>query len=343
MQLDERKKKILEAVVREYVKTAEPVGSRSIARQSDLGISAATVRNEMSDLEEMGYLEQPHTSAGRIPSEKGFRYFVDCMMEPDELTKRDQDFLRRMLGQKVNDLKDLVQQTSNVLTNFSHYASLVVSPIPQGSEGFRKLELMLLEPGRALLVLITDKGMIMHRKLDIAEGLTVKDLEQVAQLFNQQLVGTRIKNMRQTVLQSLRQELIHKRQVIDTALEAIDDLLLSSQEEKTMVSGALNILNEPEFQDTDKLKRILGVLEEGQFVKKLLEDKNLKEVKIKIGQENEVEQVKELSIVFTAFDLGDGTIGRIGLIGPVRMQYWRASATVETVRNIIQDMVDQYK
>jgi len=343
VQLDERKKKILEAVVREYVKTAEPVGSRSIARQSDLGVSAATVRNEMSDLEEMGYLEQPHTSAGRIPSEKGFRYFVDCMMEPEELTRGDQDFLRHVLGQKVNDLEDLVQQTSSVLSTFSHYTSLVVSPLPQSSEGFRKLELIPLEPGRALLVLITDKGAIMHRKLDIAEGLNISDLERVAELFNQQLVGTRIKNMRKTVLQSLRQELLHQRQVIDTALEAVDDLLLSSREEKTMVTGALNILNEPEFQDMDKLKRILGVLEEGQFIKKLLEDKNLKEVKIKIGQENEVEQIKELSIVFTAFDLGDGTVGRIGLIGPVRMQYWRASATVETVRNIIQDMVDQYK
>ncbi|MGE5381774.1 MAG: heat-inducible transcriptional repressor HrcA [Methylocystaceae bacterium] len=341
MQLDERKKKILEAVIREYVKTAEPVGSRSIARQSDLGVSAATVRNEMSDLEEMGYLEQPHTSAGRIPSEKGFRYFVDCMMEPEELTDRDQDFLRRILREKVNGMEDLVQQTSNVLSNFSNYASLVVSTVPQGSEGFRKLELIPLEAGRALLVLITDKGMIMHRKLDIAESLTARDLEQVTELFNRQLVGTRIKNMRGTVLQSLRQELAHRRQVIDTALEAIDDLLIDSQEEKTRVAGALNILNEPEFKDLDKLKRILGVLEEDQYIKKLLEDKDLKEVKIKIGQENEV--VKELSIVFTAYDLGDGTVGRIGLIGPVRMQYWRASATVETVRNIIQDMVDKFK
>lgn len=149
--------------------------------------------------------------------------------------------------------------------------------------------------------------------------------------------------MRGTVLQSLRQELAHRRQVIDTALEAIDDILVSSQEEKTRVAGALNILNEPEFKDLDKLKRILGVLEEEQYIKKLLEDKDLKEVKIKIGQENEFEQVKELSIVFTAYDLGDGTVGRIGLIGPVRMQYWRATATVETVRNIIQDMVDKFK
>ncbi|MGE5453768.1 MAG: heat-inducible transcriptional repressor HrcA [Methylocystaceae bacterium] len=343
MQLDERKKRILEAVIREYVKTAEPVGSRSIARQSDLGVSAATVRNEMSDLEEMGYLEQPHTSAGRIPSEKGFRYFVDCMMEPEELTDRDQDFLRRMLGEKINGLEDLVQQTSNVLSNFSHYASLVISPAPQGDEGFRKMELIPLEPGRALLVLITDKGMIMHRKLDVDAGLTMHDLEQVSTIFNQQLVGTRIKNMRTTVLQSLRHELLHRRQLMDAALEVVDDLLVSSQEDKIRVSGALNILNEPEFKDLDKLKRILGVLEEEQFIKKLLEDKNLNEVKIKIGQENEVEQVRELSIVFTAYELGDGTVGRIGLIGPVRMQYWRASATVNTVRNIIQDMVDQFK
>jgi len=319
------------------------VGSRSMARQADLGVSAATVRNEMADLEEMGYLEQPHTSAGRIPSEKGFRYFVDCMMEPEELTARDQDFLRRMLGEKVRGLEDLVQQTSSILSSFSNYASLVVSPLPQGSESFRKLELIPLEEGRALLVMITDKGMIMHRKLDIAEGLTAGDLEQVAELFNQQLVGTQIKNVKGTVLQSLRQELLHRRKVIDSALDAIDDMLVSAHGEKTRVAGALNILNEPEFKDLDKLKRILGVLEEEQFIKKLLEDKNLHEVRIKIGQENEVEQVRELSIVFAAYDLGDGTVGRIGLIGPVRMQYWRASATVETVRNIIQDMVEKFR
>lgn len=343
MQLDERKKKILEAIIREYVRTAEPVGSRSIARQSDLGVSAATVRNEMADLEDMGYLEQPHTSAGRIPSEKGFRFFVDCMMKPEELAEGDKNFLRRILKEKVNGLEDLMQQTSSVLTNFSHYASLVVSPAPKGAEGIRKIELILLEPGLALLVLVTDKGMIMHRKLDIAEGLTAPDLEQVSQVFNQQLVGTRVKNIRSTVLQSLRQELLHRRRVIDSALEAVDDLLSSALEEKTRVAGTLNILNEPEFQDMDKLKRILGVLEEEQFIKKLLEDKNLKEVKIKIGQENEVEQVKELSIVFAAYDLGDGTVGKIGLIGPVRMQYWRASATVEAVRDIVQEMVDHFK
>ncbi len=340
MKLDDRKKTILEAVVKDYVKTAEPIGSRAIVRKYNLGVSPATVRNEMADLEEMGFLEQPYTSAGRIPSEGGFRYYVDYMMVKDQLTREEENFLTQMLTEKIEDLTTVIQRTGNALAQFTNYASVVIAPPTSASE-LRHLQLVPIGQSQALVIMVTDIGNVIHKRIDIPESIRPEDLDAVSYLFNSNCQGMNMGEISRTVLGSLRRELLHRRQVIERALEAIEMAMDEMEDERVFITGAMNILNQPEFKDFDKLRKILVALEEHELIRSLLSETGLKEVRIKIGNENEAEEIKELSLVFTTYEAEGREKGRIGLIGPVRMEYWKASTSVEKVRDIVQDIINK--
>ncbi len=335
MTLDERKKKILESIIRDYVETAEPVGSRAMVKKHDLKISAATVRNEMADLEDMGYLEQPHTSAGRIPSESGFRYYVDCMMEKEPPGEREYALLQQLFEQNIEDWEQVILGIAHFLSQMTRYASFVIVPAVKFTE-FRNLQLVPLDKGKALLLLVCDMGVIMHRMISIPELISSQDLQAITGSFNQAFRGKRLEEVKRSDLQLIRENLSQRRRIIDNALEAIDNLLQNSCDEKVMVSGALNILNEPEFKDMEKLKRILNVLEEDDSLRQIIPGELGEAVDIKIGRENPLEDIKEMSLVVAGYK-SFGELGKIGVIGPVRMEYWKAVGTVETVRDIIEE------
>ena len=336
MTLDERKRKILQSIIKDYVATAEPVGSRAVVRKHDLKISAATVRNEMADLEEMGYLEQPHTSAGRIPSEQGFRYYVDCMMENEGLPEEQLEDLKQAITEHVRDLDQVIAHVAQFLSQITRYTAFIVVPSIHASQ-FRYLQLIYLNPGEALVLLVTDLGLIMHRRIDIPPNVTEEDLESIGKLFNQVFARRRLDALRRTDLQALKEELHQRRRVIDNALEAIDLLLQNSHEERVVISGVLNMLNEPEFKDLEKLRRFLHLLEEEGAIKNNLPQGVGENVNISIGSENP-EEMKDMSVVIAGYK-SFGEMGKIGVIGPVRMEYWRAAGTVEAVRNIIKEML----
>lgn len=336
MTLDERKRKILQSIIKDYVETAEPVGSRAVVRKHDLRISAATVRNEMADLEEMGYLEQPHTSAGRIPSEQGFRYYVDCMMENENLPEEQIEDLKKVITYHVRDLDQVIAHVAHFLSQITRYTSFIVVPSIHSSQ-FRYLQLIPLTPREALVLLITDLGLIMHRKIEIPENVSSEDLENIGVLFNKVFSSRRLDELRRTDLQTLKEELHQRRRVIDSALDAIELLLQNSNDERVVISGVLNMLNEPEFKDLDKLRRFLYLLEEEGSIKNNLPQGSGENVNISIGRENP-EEMKDMSVVMAGYK-SFGELGKIGVIGPVRMEYWRAAGTVEAVRNIIKDML----
>jgi heat-inducible transcriptional repressor len=334
--LDERKRKILQSIIKDYVETAEPVGSRAVVRKHDLKISAATVRNEMADLEEMGYLEQPHTSAGRIPSEQGFRYYVDCMMENENLPEEQIEEFKKAITRHVRDLDQVIAHVANFLSQITRYTSFIVIPSIHSSQ-FRYLQLIPLNPGEALVLLVTDLGLIMHRKIQIPKNVTGEDLENIGALFNKVFASRRLDELRRTDLQTLKEELYQRRRVIDSALDAIELLLQDSNDERIVISGVLNMLNEPEFKDLDKLRRFLYLLEEEGAIKNNLPQGVGENVNISIGRENP-EEMKDMSVVMAGYK-SFGELGRIGVIGPVRMEYWRAAGTVEAVRDIIKEML----
>lgn len=336
MTLDERKRQILQSIIRDYVETAEPVGSRAVVRKHDLKISAATVRNEMADLEEMGYLEQPHTSAGRIPSERGFRYYVDCMMENENLSEEQMEELRNAITKNVRDLDEVIANVAHFLSQITRYTSFIVVPSIHTSQ-FRYLQLLPLNPGEALLLLVTDLGLIMHRKIEIPKGVSHQDLENIGALFNNVFANRRLEELCRTDLQVIREELHQRRRIIDTALDAVDLLLQSSHDDRVVISGVLNMLNEPEFKDLDKLRRFLSLIEEENTIKNHLPQSSGESLNISIGQENP-DDMKDMSVVMAGYKSFD-ELGTMGVIGPIRMEYWRAAGTVEAVRMLIKDIL----
>lgn len=339
MILDERKRRILESIIKDYVETAEPVGSRAIVRKHGLKISAATVRNEMADLEDMGYLEQPHTSAGRIPSEKGFRYYVDCMMEKETLGDEETEVLERLLRDSIQEWNDVAEGVGNFLSQVSNYASFMIVPSVKFSQ-FQYLHLVPIQEGQALVLVVTDIGLIMHRKIDVPKGISNEDFQVISDVFNRVCKGKKLIEMQRSELQILRDDLKKRRQVIDRALDALDNLLENSGDEKVLISGALNILKEPEFKDLEKLKRILTLLEEDGLIKGMIPERMTQDIDIRIGRENQAEDIQEMSLVFTGYRTA-GEMGKMGLIGPVRMEYWKAAGTLESVRTIIEDILKQ--
>jgi len=336
MTLDERKRQILQSIIKDYVETAEPVGSRAVVRKHDLKISAATVRNEMADLEEMGYLEQPHTSAGRIPSEQGFRYYVDCMMENETLSDDQLEELRKAITSSVRDLDQVIAHVAQFLSQITRYTSFIIVPSINATQ-FRYLQLIPLNPGQALILLVTDLGLIMHRKIEIPPNVSNEDLESIGNLFNKVFASRRLDELRRTDLRALREELYQRRQVIDSALDALELLLQNSKDERVVVSGVLNMLNEPEFKDLEKLRRFLSLLEEEGSIKNRLPQDIGENVNITIGRENP-EDMKDMSVVMAGYKTF-GEMGKIGVIGPVRMEYWRAAGTVEAVRSLIKEVI----
>lgn len=337
MTLDERQRRILESIIKDYVATAEPVGSRAVVRKHALNISAATVRNEMADLEEMGYLEQPHTSAGRIPSEKGFRYYVDCMMENENPSDEQINLLHQVLSDRVQEWNDVVQGVGHFLSQVTNYASFIIVPSVRFSQ-FHNLQLIPIQEGQALVLVMTDIGIIMHRKIAIPKSIQTEDLHFISDLFNRAFRGKKLNEIQRSDLMTLREEISNRRNVIDKALEAIDNLLDNSTEEKVVIRGALNIIKEPEFKDLDKLKRILTLFEEDGQLRGVLPEQISEEVDIRIGKENQSIDIKEMSLVFAGYKTA-GDMGKIGLIGPVRMEYWKAAGTVESVRKVIEEIL----
>jgi heat-inducible transcriptional repressor len=340
MTLDERKKRILESIIKDYVESAEPVGSRAIVKKHDLRVSAATVRNEMADLEDMGYLEQPHTSAGRIPSESGFRYYVDCMMERENLVEDEVELLQKILKDNLQDWDEVIQSIGNFLSQVTRYTSFIIVPTVKFDE-FKYIQLVPVEKGKAMVIVVTDTGVLMHRRIDIPQSVETKELQSINEVFNRLFARKKFAELRKTDLQSLRDELNQRKKVIDGILEAIENLTENTGEEKVVISGILNMLNEPEFKNLDKLKKILAILEEESVLKALLPEATGDTVDITIGRENRLDDAKEMSIVLAGYKIF-GEVGRVGVIGPVRMEYWKAAGTVDSVRTIIDEVLKKH-
>jgi len=339
MSLTERQRQILESIIKDYVSTAEPVGSRAMVRKHGLSISAATVRNEMADLEEMGYLEQPHTSAGRIPSEQGFRYYVDYMMESVIPSDAEIDLLHQALDDRIQEWNDVVQRVGHFLSQVTNYASFIIVPSIKLSQ-FHDLQIIPIQEGQAIVLVVTDIGIMLHRRITIPTSMTADELKKVGNLFNRALRGKRLLEVKRSDLMMLRDEIKSRRQVIEKTLEAIDTLLDHSQDDRVVITGALNIIKEPEFKDLDKLRKVLTIFEEDGQLKDIVPDQIGEQVGIRIGKENKLDDIKGMSLVFAGYKTG-GEMGKMGVIGPVRMEYWKAAGTVESVSRIIDELLSK--
>ncbi|MDI6632153.1 MAG: heat-inducible transcriptional repressor HrcA [Bacillota bacterium] len=325
--LDERKEKILAAVVEDFISTAEPIGSRTIARKYGLGVSPATIRNEMADLEEMGYLKQPHTSAGRIPSERGYRYYVDHLMQPEEPDEKEKELLQRCIRTKAREIATVIQQTGLVLAQLTNYAALVTSPSGKGV--YRHIQLVPFGPGQAMVLVVLASGEVFHRLTPVPEGITAYDLESISAVLNAKLRGLTVTDIKSTIIKEIYAELSYYRQVLDLAFELIQEAL-TAKEERIFRGGIHSILNEPEFKNVERLRTLLGLLEQQDFLCDLLASHSGRGIDIRIGQEFNREDVRELSMVTAGYQVNNVS-GVLAILGPTRMRYARVAGILRYV------------
>lgn len=331
--LSERKQEILRSVVINYVKTAEPVGSRTVARTYRMGLSSATIRNEMADLEELGYLAQPHTSAGRIPSQLGYRYYVDNLMDPSDLSDDDERAISSSLStEKMREIEQIINNSARVLSAATNQTSMIMGPQFRKS-AFHQLRILPLDEKRGLVVLITDTGFIKNKVIDLQQQLSQSELHQVVAYLNQKLYGLTIDQVTTSLINELKRDLFRRLEILEQAFILLEESLKEEKQIRVFLGGTTNILNQPEFKDVDKIRRMLNLFEQEPLLFKILEDTSSDDdIVVRIGAENECEDIQECTLITGTYKIHDKPLGTVGVLGPTRMDY---SHVISVMRRLV--------
>ena len=335
MELSERKKRILHAVVASHIQTAEPVGSRTVARSYRIGLSSATIRNEMADLEEMGYLAQPHTSAGRIPSQKGYRYYVDHLMGDGSLTEEEELSISRSLSdEKMREIEQIVANAVKVLSLVTNQTALIMGPQFQKST-FQQMRILPLDEKRGLVVLITHSGFIKNKVIELDENLSAAELHQVVSYLNQKLYGLTIDQVTTSLINELKRDLFRRLEILEQAFILLEESLREERQARVFLGGTTHILTQPEFRSVRKIHQMLSLFEQESLLFEILEQ-NLTEddVVVRIGTENEHEDIQECTLITAAYKINQRILGSVGVIGPTRMDY-------QWIIAVLRRLVDQ--
>lgn len=329
MKMDDRKQKVLLAIVQDYIATAEPVGSRTIAKKYRLGVSPATIRNEMADLEEQGFIEQPHTSAGRVPSEQGYRYYVDYLMKKQELSRDEEELIRREYEAKVRDVGQVIQKTGLLLSQLTHYTAMVLTQ-QIGASSFKHIQLVPMHPSQAMVIVVMDNGTVHHRMIEVPESINAGDMETISSVLNAKLQGLAMESIRLTLMKEIYFELAKHKHILDLAMELIQDSLVLRAEDKIFLGGVFNMLNQPEFHNVEKVKTLLGIIEQENMLRDLLAGGGRDNgVTVRIGGEIRHQGIKECSMITAPYTVSGRKIGSIGVLGPTRMEYAKVISIVD--------------
>lgn len=334
MSLNDRKIKILQAIINDYIATAEPVGSRTIAKKYDLGISSATIRNEMSDLEDMGFIIQPHASAGRIPSDLGYRLYVDQLMQYRELGQNEQLFLQSRISQNIHRIDSLMEETAKALSMLTNYTTIISEPVVKKTK-LKQVRLMPLDDSSLMLVIATEENYIKNHILKMKQAPTDEEIFQLSTAINHLLKGHSLEEIDESMTEMLKRELGHAAGLVDPLVNAIATTVHSAENVNVHLSGTKNILAFPEFSDVQKAKTLFQTLEEKEVLVTLLGDHLGSDMQILIGTENSIEQMRDCSIITATYKVGDNTKGSIGILGPTRMDY---SQVVSVLNGMVKNI-----
>lgn len=345
MELDERKLKILQAIIRTYLETGEPVGSRTISKYSDLNLSSATIRNEMSDLEEMGYILQPHTSAGRIPSDKGYRLYVDTMLDDKAQEVHD---MKAELTEKAGKIDDLLKRVAKLLAVNTNYATMVSGP-RYASKKVKFIQLTLVDERSLLVVIVLDNNVVKNKMIHMEDSMDQETLLRLNFIMNTTLNGLDVMDMNLAVIQKIKEQMGAHNSVIDSVLEIIGSALTEDEDLEIYTSGATNILKYPELSDKSNAAQILSAFEEKKDLNEWIEQEPVGQnddnhaIQVYIGGETQVESMKDCSLVTATYRIDDGVYGKVGIVGPKRMDYDKVVATLQSMMEQLDDIFKDKK
>jgi heat-inducible transcriptional repressor len=336
VELDQRKRAVLRVVVEEHVRSAEPVGSEQAQAQAQLNLSPATIRSTMAGLEEMGLLRHPHTSAGRIPTDQGYRAYVDGLLEAEKLSAGERQTIRRRLGDLAEGPEDLVAAAAHVLSSLTQYASIVAAP-GLGQQVFEALHLLPLGEQRALAVISTSAGALQGRAITLPVGVSVDDLESLGRIITNRLRGALIASLTHEQLEQALGEAYRHQQLLDAVKVWLRRDLARGAKPRMRVEGMRHLLREPEFRRPDAATPVLGALEEESVLAHAVAAAPDEGVWITIGAENQIADLRACSIVMATYQSGGATGGVVAIVGPTRMRYQRAVAAVQYVAGRLSD------
>ena len=338
--LNDREKTILHNIVHSYIQTAIPVGSRFIAKRRDIGLSSATIRNVMSDLEFLGYIDHPHTSAGRIPTDKGYRFYVNELMEIDKLSEKDQSSIQTQFQGNV-ETDDVLKVASKILGTISHQLSVVTAP--QMTSGIlEKLELLQVSSNRLLVIISIRTGLVKTIMMEIHSEIQRSTLDQVALLLNERLSGLTLNEIRNTFAERIKEFQNEKSGLIRLFIESVDKLFDENRKDKIHIGGTVNMLSQPEFENAKNFKSIIELMDNEDIIIHVVEAGETKSgmANVTIGEETKVEHLKDFSIVTKTYNVGNIT-GTIGVLGPKRMEYSKMIPLVDFVATTISDLFER--
>ena len=336
-ELNKRKKQILQAIVEEYIETAEPVSSGNLVENGKIDFSSATIRNEMAELEKIGFIEKPHTSAGRIPSQKGYRYYVDELLREDKLTKREMEYIREKLETKVNNLEELTKIATTTLSEITHYTTIAVGP-NVNNHTIIDIKFVLLGSRMLMAIILTDSGIVRESIIKFDEDLDQEHIDDLTVIFRNKLVGKQLEKLNSPIEDFIMVEMKTSINVIKKIIDEINKILEESS--KLYLEGTNKALDLPEFKKVDLAKSFLNVLDEKEMVTNILNTGIAKDINVYIGSESEHEELKDFSIVTFNHLLEDKDIGTIGIIGPKRMNY---SKIISVMKYISKKLNDDFK
>lgn len=337
MALDQRKQLILHAIVEDYVMTALPVGSRTICGKYMSGLSSATIRNEMSDLEQLGYLEQPHVSAGRVPNARAYRHYVDSLPRQASLSAREARQIQEKMAEKLKRLDDMVAGTADLLSELSGYTALALMP-KQEDLRITRLHLIPVSHATALVVVVTDGGIMRDAWVQVAEALDDDGLYAISRMLSDRL-HMRTLGEAQQLLRGFALNAPWDPQVLEGIAQLAAQLQKQSASDRLKVSGAHQMLNYPEYSEVDKARSVLSALNEKESLLELMREGAQQPLSVSIGPESGIRQMQDLSLVMASYELGRGHRGAIGLIGPTRMPYGRMLSMLSLVSHTLSRML----
>jgi heat-inducible transcriptional repressor len=338
--LGDRDRQILTSVINEYILTAEPVGSRNIARRYDINLSSATIRNVMSDLEEMGFLHQPHTSAGRIPTERALRFYVDSILKVKSLDQREKDRIRKRYKFSELEASDLVRQTSEVLSVLSRHVSIVSAPKLVGTV-LKHIEFIKISRDRILVIFVSQSGFVQNRIIEDRDDISQSELDKYTNYLGEVLVGVSLEGVRGKIEEEMKREKTAYDELLSKALELTRKVFGKEKDPELFMEGQVNLLECPEFSEVGSMKSLLQALEEKKLLLHLL-DKTMdaEGIQIFIGSEVPVSEMQTLSVITSPYRHGEKVVGALGIIGPTRMNYLKLIPIVEYSAQLLTEFLN---
>ncbi|KFZ41817.1 heat-inducible transcriptional repressor HrcA [Anoxybacillus flavithermus] len=339
--LTDRQLLILKIIVDDFIRSGQPVGSRTLSKKEQITFSSATIRNEMADLEELGFIEKTHISSGRVPSQKGYRYYVDHLLPPFRLTQKDIQTIRSIFHEQIYELEKLIQKSAQILSDLTNYTTVVLGPSVKEHK-LKTIQIVPLNAETAVAIIVTDTGYVEKHVVTLPPSIPTSDVEKMVNILNDRLTGVPLEDLTDKIQTEVTHVLREHIQSYDHMLRMISASLDLNAPAQMFLSGKMNMLRQPEFNDIDKLRALFNVIEQEKEFYRLLRKHKQQGVQVKIGTENDVEGMENCSLITATYSVGGEKLGTIAVLGPTRMEYSRVISLLNLVATDLSNVLTMW-